>query len=183
MNRENRLAADGRDQTSVDAGADTGRDTGRRKFLNRLWILAGVAAAAEFCWVCGAFLLSRRKRASARAEKTVVTAGGVEQFAPASVTAIPQGGFFLSRLEDGGFLALSRTCTHLGCSVTWNEAEGKFVCPCHGSSFNLQGEVLTSPAPRPLDCYPVRIENGIVKVEVSVAVRREHFEPDQATRI
>ncbi len=175
MKRENKESAAG----STYAVADTGR----RVFLNRLWVVAGLAAAMEFCWVGVSFLLSRQKRASAKKTKKVVTAGGVEQFQPATVTAIPQGSFYLSRLEDGGFLALSRTCTHLGCSVTWNEEEEKFVCPCHGSSFNLRGEVLTAPAPRPLDCYPVRIENGIVKVEVSAPARRERFEPDQATRI
>ncbi len=175
MKQDNNFAADGQ------KGAST--DKGRRVFLNRLWLLAGLVAATEFCWVGISFLLSRQKRDNGKNAKAVVTAGAVELFAPATVTAIPQGGFFLSRLEDGGFLALSRTCTHLGCSINWNAEEGKFVCPCHGSSFNPMGEVLSSPAPRPLDCYPVRIENGIVKVDVSASVRRERFEPDQATRI
>jgi cytochrome b6-f complex iron-sulfur subunit len=47
----------------------------------------------------------------------------------------------------------------------------------------MSGEVLTAPAPRPLDTYPVRIENGIVKVDISAAQKRERFEPSQATRL
>ena len=41
----------------------------------------------------------------------------------------------------------------------------------------------TAPAPRPLEYYPVRIENGVVKIDVAAPRRRERFEPDQATRI
>ena len=88
---------------------------------------------------------------------------------------MPQGQFYLARLADGGFLALSRRCTHLGCSIPWDEEKRRFVCPCHGSIFNLAGEVLTGPAPRPLDTFPVRIENGIVKVDVTMAQKRDRF--------
>lgn len=165
-----------------DAAAPEVR-TGRRRFLNRLWAVIGLAAAAEICWVGLSFLLSRKDRGSQVKTPRIITAGPVGQFQPATVTAIAQGGFYLSRLADGGFLALSRTCTHLGCSLRWEEEEGRFVCPCHGSSFGLTGEVLTAPAPRPLDWYPVRIENDIVKVDVATPRRRERFEPDQATRL
>ena len=102
---------------------------------------------------------------------------------PETVTAIPSGQFYLACLADGSLLALSRICTHLGCSVPWDEEKNQFVCPCHGSTFNLTGDVLTAPAPRPLDTYPVRIENGIVKVDISVPQIRDHFEPGQATRL
>jgi cytochrome b6-f complex iron-sulfur subunit len=80
-------------------------------------------------------------------------------------------------------LALSRICTHLGCSVPWDEEKKKFVCPCHGSTFNMTGEVLTAPAPRPLDTYPVRIENGIVKVDISEPQKRQRFDPSQVTKL
>jgi cytochrome b6-f complex iron-sulfur subunit len=47
----------------------------------------------------------------------------------------------------------------------------------------MTGEVLTAPAPRPLDTYPVRIENGIVKIDISAPQKREHFDPTQATKL
>jgi Rieske Fe-S protein len=124
---------------------------------------------------------SRKKRNRPAKTESIITAGAIEQFAPETVTAIPSGQFYLACLADGSFLALSRTCTHLGCSVPWVEEKNLFVCPCHGSTFNFFGEVLTSPAPRPLDTFPVRIENGIVKVDISAPRKRERFDPSQAT--
>ena len=70
MNRENRLAADGRDQTSVDAGADTGRDTGRRKFLNRpldfggewLRLRSFAGCAGAFCSPAGSVRVRELKK-------------------------------------------------------------------------------------------------------------------------
>jgi cytochrome b6-f complex iron-sulfur subunit len=108
-----------------------------------------------------------------------VVAGPVDRFQPGTVTAFQRGRFYLARLEDGGFLALSRACTHLGCTVPWVAAEGRFVCPCHASAFTITGEVLSPPAPRPLDLYPVRIESGIVKVDTRAPVSRTAFEPSQ----
>jgi cytochrome b6-f complex iron-sulfur subunit len=155
----------------------------RRKILNWLWAFFGLAGMAEFGWLGVSFMNSRKERNQPVKNESIVVAGPVAQFKPATVTAIPQGQFYVACLEDGGFLAISRTCTHLGCSIPWDEEKNQFVCPCHGSTFSLTGEVLTAPAPRPLDIYPVRIENGIVKVDVSTAERREHFDQGQATRI
>ena len=166
-----------------DPAKTTTMEPNRRQFLNRLWALFGLAAVAEFGWLGISFLSSRKERNKPVKTESIVTAGPVELFTPATVTAIPQGQLYLACLADGSFLALSRTCTHLGCSVPWDEAKNQFVCPCHGSTFSLDGQVLTAPAPRPLDYYPVRIENGIVKVDTSSPQRRERFEPEQATKL
>ena len=79
-------------------------------------------------------------------------------------------------------MALHRECTHLGCTVPWDGAQGRFACPCHASAFDMMGQVLTPPAPRPLDFHPVRIENGIVKVDAGRRIRRAAFDPAQAVR-
>ncbi len=155
----------------------------RRSFLNRVWALCGIIATAEFGWLGLSFMNSRKERSRPVKTETVITAGPVETFFPGTVTAIPSGQFYLACLADGGLLALSRTCTHLGCSVPWDEEKNKFICPCHGSTFDLTGEALTAPAPRPLDTFPVRIENGIVKVDISSAQKRERFDPAQAIRL
>lgn len=52
----------------------------------------------------------------------------------------------VSRTETGQLIALSPACTHLGCYVHWNEAELSWDCPCHGSRFAPDGEVLNGPA-------------------------------------
>jgi quinol---cytochrome c reductase iron-sulfur subunit, bacillus type len=59
----------------------------------------------------------------------------------------------------------SPICTHLGCRYDWEPNAGRFLCPCHGSLFSLDGKVLAGPAPRPLDTLPVKIENGELFVE------------------
>jgi cytochrome b6-f complex iron-sulfur subunit len=118
----------------------------RRRFLLRLWKGLGIVAGFEFIGALVAFL-SPRETGDA-ASGGVVSAGPVADFTPASVTPFPQGRFYLVRLADGGFLALAATCTHLGCTVPWNEKDQTFPCPCHASRFDLRGEVLSPPAPR-----------------------------------
>ena len=152
----------------------------RRRFLSWLWASLAGALALELGWVAGSFLRPR-SRASERDARLFV-AGPADSFAPGSVTAFPDGRFYLARLDDGGFLALDRTCTHLGCTVPWNPETARFDCPCHASSFDIAGEVISPPAPRPLDLYTVRIENGVVKVDIERRVRRSEFDPSQAVR-
>lgn len=159
----------------------TGRN--RRTFINRLWAFFGVLACIEVGWLGSSILRSRKTRSKSGSSKEPVEAGSIDDFKPGSVTPIPRGQFYLACLEDGSFLALSRTCTHLGCSVPWDDKELKFICPCHGSTFNMRGEALTSPATRPLDYYPLRIENGMVKVFASTGKRRDSFKPEQTVRI
>lgn len=65
---------------------------------------------------------------------------------------------------DGQVVAFSPMCTHLGCGYAWDAGEKKFKCPCHGSVFDVSGQVLGGPAPRPLDRLPLRVENGRVLV-------------------
>lgn len=153
----------------------------RRSFLGRVWLLLGGAALAEAAWIVGDFFRPRRSRAVEDRE-AIVIAGPVERFEPQSVTAFPEGKFYLARLADGGFLALNRECTHLGCTVPWIASEERFVCPCHSSSFDITGDVLSPPAPRPLDLFPVRIENNIVKVDVRRPIRRQGFTTSQVAR-
>jgi glycine/D-amino acid oxidase-like deaminating enzyme/nitrite reductase/ring-hydroxylating ferredoxin subunit len=55
------------------------------------------------------------------------------------------------RDDDGALHAVSSRCTHLGCQVVWNSAERTWDCPCHGSRFDVDGDVLNGPAVRPLE--------------------------------
>jgi len=153
----------------------------RRSFLARAVLLLGGLAGLEAGWITSSFLRPR-EAAGTDDNGGIVVAGAVERFAPGSVTAFRAGKFYLVRLDDGGFLALYRKCTHLGCTVPWIEDEGRFACPCHASAFDRHGDVLNAPAPRPLDLFAVRIENGVVKVDTSKTVRRDAYRPDQVTR-
>ncbi len=151
--------------------------TSRRDFLKLAW--AGLAAlvAVEAGAMGVAFSLPRLAEGEFGG---VLTAGPVDSFPPNSVTPFNQGRFYLSRLADGGFLALYRKCTHLGCTVPWEQNRRQFTCPCHASAFDARGDVLNPPAPRALDLFPVIIEAGVVKVDTGTVIQRDKFDPAQA---
>lgn len=61
--------------------------------------------------------------------------------------------------DNGTLRAMSKVCTHLGCSVSWNAEEKSFNCPCHGSKFNPDGSVKHGPAEEPLEPMEISIES------------------------
>ncbi len=154
----------------------------RRTFLRSLWVGLGILAGAEFVGVVFAFLRPRKPPAKETGFGGIIEAGPIDGFEPDSVTAFIRGQFYLSRLKDGGFLALSRKCTHLGCTVPWDSEGNIFLCPCHSSAFDRTGEVISPPAPRPLDLHPVDIENGIVRVDTAKKIKRKSFKISQVVR-
>jgi len=60
--------------------------------------------------------------------------------------------------------AFSMICTHLGCTVEWQEGNQEFYCPCHDGRFDQFGEVVAGPPPVPLEAYPVQIVGDKVVV-------------------
>ncbi len=154
----------------------------RRSFFNWIWAFLAALACIEFGWITHS-ILKAPKTKEQQDHNTIIDGGMTTDFQPGTVKAIPQGQFYLACLADGSFIALSRTCTHLGCSVPWNESEKKFICPCHGSTFDAAGTVLTPPALRPLDYFPVRLENGLIRVDISQPLKRQSFSSSQTVKI
>lgn len=60
----------------------------------------------------------------------------------------------------GKVVVFSPACPHLGCGYRWDGDDKKFKCPCHGSVYDVTGQVLAGPAPRPLDVLPSKVEQG-----------------------
>ncbi|WP_138417135.1 FAD-dependent oxidoreductase [Aquibacillus sediminis] len=60
------------------------------------------------------------------------------------------------RDQDGEVHAVDTTCTHMGCEVNWNEGDRTWDCPCHGSRFSIDGQVMEGPAQQPLQMYHVQ---------------------------
>lgn len=69
----------------------------------------------------------------------------------AAVTGTAPGQVAVYRDELGELHKVSAVCTHLGCIVTWNNAETTWDCPCHGSRFDVDGKVIQGPAVRDLE--------------------------------
>ncbi|MEJ2304081.1 MAG: Rieske 2Fe-2S domain-containing protein [Anaerolineales bacterium] len=155
--------------------ADTAKPT-RRDFLNILWLGLGGAVTLEMGGLTLAYVQPRLAEGEFG---SIISVGMVDEFPPGSVTHIPNGHFYLSRLQDGGFLAIYQRCTHLGCNVPWDQVQGKFVCPCHNSQFTVDGEVLNPPAPRPLDLFAITIEDGMIKVDTGHLIERDRYDPSQ----
>ena len=73
--------------------------------------------------------------------------------------------FFLVMTKKGA-LALFRRCPHLGCPVTYDPREEKFVCPCHQSQFTLNGRYLAGPAKKDLKILKIQETKGGLIVEI-----------------
>lgn len=62
--------------------------------------------------------------------------------------------------SDKDVVAFGPQCPHLGCAYHWEENSHEFLCPCHTSTFNLDGNVTAGPSPRPLDRFDVKVEGN-----------------------
>ena len=70
------------------------------------------------------------------------------------------------RIEADRFLVLSAVCTHSGCTVRYAPASTDILCPCHGSTFALDGAVTNGPADAPLATYDTSYEKAVDVVRV-----------------
>ena len=162
--------------SSASKQQSSGPAMSRRNFLKLGAAALGALAMLE---IAAAGLIFLEPRSLEGEFGGVVTAGPTDSFPPGSITEFPAGRFFLIRAEDGGYLAVYRRCTHLGCSVSWEPSQNQFVCPCHGSHFDNVGDVVNPPAPRALDTFNILIEDGVVKVDTSKPRTRDEFEASQ----
>jgi cytochrome b6-f complex iron-sulfur subunit len=126
-------------------------DQSRRKFLGTLILaLAGV-------WSLGKYLSPR-----VRQRQTLLSVAKAEL--PAQGSLVYREARVALMREGEAVYALSLVCTHLGCTVTVTPTG--LVCPCHGSSFDLQGHVLKGPADRQLPRYRVEERGDFFEVVV-----------------
>ena len=148
----------------------------RRDFLK---LGVGALSALALLEVGGASLMFLQPRSLDGEFGGQVIAGLVESFPVGSVVEFTDGRFYLIHAPDGGFLAVYRRCTHLGCTVSWEPEQNRFFCPCHASSFDIVGDVENPPAPRALDTFPITIDAGQVVVDTATIQTRDNFAPDQ----
>ncbi len=131
------------------------KSVNRREFLTLAWLASLGFITINMGGVIYLFGLPRFKEGEFGG---TVTVGTVSDLPPAgsSPENYPKVKYWLSHTE-AGISALYKVCTHLGCLYNWNDQEIKFICPCHGSQFEEDGDYIQGPAPRSLDQFLVEI--------------------------
>lgn len=82
------------------------------------------------------------------------------------VQSLRRHGVFVLRQDTQDTVVFARTCTDLGCPVTWDAGSGWFFCPCHGGIFSRDGAPQAGPPKRPLYRYATRIEDGVLLIDL-----------------
>lgn len=72
--------------------------------------------------------------------------------------------------SDAGLFALSATCTHLGCLTQYERDNNRIFCPCHGSRYDVAGNVTNGPAPKALSRLALTVEDGVLVIDVGQVV-------------
>jgi menaquinol-cytochrome c reductase iron-sulfur subunit len=152
--------------------------TDRRNFLSKAAAIVIGGAIALVAPVAGLFVALdplRRKPASGGAVRVAsldaLPENGEPRKFPVLATKVdawnrspnvPIGAVYLQRFSNGTVRALNVVCPHAGCFVDFRAEKKHYHCPCHNSSFSLDGKVLDpkSPSPRPLDELEVEIRDG-----------------------
>jgi cytochrome b6-f complex iron-sulfur subunit len=137
----------------------------RREFLNLAWLASLGFLTLSLGGLTIIFSYPRFKEGEFGG---MFTLGRVEDVPEQDTTPgnFPKVKFWLSNTPEG-LVALYKVCPHLGCLYGWNDQEFKFICPCHGSQYEHDGDYISGPAPRGLDRFVIRIEdeNGQVLAE------------------
>jgi nitrite reductase/ring-hydroxylating ferredoxin subunit len=141
--------------------------TTRREFLRHAFATAVCGLLALSLPGCGGVQVLRTTSAAGRIlvrreELDVFAAEGKAFAVDAPELEAP---LLLFRGEDGAYRALSSECTHQKCRL--NPSRSFLTCPCHGSVFDLDGNVVRGPAREPLRVFPVRAVDGGVEIDVS----------------
>lgn len=166
-----RLAAQLDDDSSVDVHA-TAAPLSRRALIGGIGAAAAAAAAGV---VVDRELLHSSTPAKVATSQELVPDEGVwhpvaaaNDVLPGQVVRFTTASTVGFVVNDGGRLsAISGVCTHQGCLLRHNEAEGQLDCPCHRAAFSLQGKVLRHQFPAPLPSLPqmqVRQRDGQIEI-------------------
>jgi Rieske Fe-S protein len=152
-------------------------DSGRRRFLSRAvtaiqaliggslaFLLGGAAVAPAFGtrrtnWWPAASLDDLSDTEPIPVMIRVTREDGYAQ-------AVDRQVVFLVKSGTADVKALSSTCTHLGCRVSWDADSETLKCPCHGGVFDRTGAVKAGPPPAPLATIPTRVEGEQILVQL-----------------
>jgi cytochrome b6-f complex iron-sulfur subunit len=151
------------DEKPIDGKSESGMS--RRRFLTLGVGAAGTAIALSYIGTAGKFL--EPPAANAETLKEVGKLSDFEVGVPKLITypgSTGDEGIYVLNMGKDGWLALDNHCTHLQCAVNYVDSAKKFMCPCHGGLFDLKGNVVSGPPPKPLDRRVIKVQGGSVRV-------------------
>lgn len=132
----------------------------RRSFLKVLTSVLGLGALATLAYPLFRFLFffkTTSKKASIMVPLARLPEGAAENLLVGDTPAIIIH-------KPTGYIVLSRVCTHLGCLVNYDKARQLLICPCHNGIYDLDGNVVSGPPPRPLPRFPFKIEGEKIEI-------------------
>jgi cytochrome b6-f complex iron-sulfur subunit len=133
----------------------------KREFLRGLLALLGLTAAGSFLYPLMRFLAPPRGKAKAKEitfSKSEIPVGEAKEIPFGGVPAI------IINRAGKGLIAFSRVCSHLGCLVEYSKSQNRIICPCHGAIFDLEGNVVSGPPPKPLQRLPLKVEGESILI-------------------
>lgn len=141
-------------------------DPSRRQFMNRV----GLGACAIAALGAGVVTMDFLKPKVLFEPPTKFKAGNPADYTEGTVHFNKEQRAFVIGAA-GGVFALSAVCTHLGCITRYVSDEGAIACPCHGSKFDLEGNVTHGPAPHPLPWLDVQVDDkGELVVDTAITI-------------
>ena len=161
-----------------ERAAQDGANSPRRSFLGGL-LTAGAAGVGALL-IIPVIRVVLHPVLGKTTEKSWSDVGKVDEFPAASAPlqrlvqieqldgwrrTVSQKPVYVARDAGGQLTVLSAVCTQLGCTVPWIDKQNKFICPCHQAIFDTTGRLMGGPAPRGMDVLPMKIEQGVLKIQ------------------
>ncbi len=173
-------------------GAFEGETVTRRRFMTGTVHTAGAIAAASFTlpalgFAVGPIFKEMPHRWAVAGPTDMFTN---DNYVPVGITLVPGVGEIGRTTvyvreknpkidtdpydKDTPYIAITSRCAHLGCAVRWVAAAERFICPCHGGTYNMLGIRVAGPPPRPLDRFFTRVnKEGLVEIGPRFSVNSE----------
>lgn len=131
----------------------------RRQFLLNAFELLGLTAAGALVYPIVRYF---SPQSTAGGDKpTILSKKEIAVGESKNIVVNNVPGVLINR-PDQGFVAISRVCTHLGCLVEYQKDKKRLFCPCHGATYDLKGNVVSGPPPKPLTQFPLKIEGDSI---------------------
>ncbi len=139
------------------------QDLSRRDLLQTTVKLSVAGAAVAGLAGCGVW-----NRPEAQITSGLVSVGLAADYPSGTVSTAYLTTYGIALANDNGtFLAIHPKCTHLGCMVPWNDKTKQFECPCHGSRYDIRGQVVHGPAQMAMrSVTPKQLANGALAVDL-----------------